>query len=284
MSIQVVGIVYQADRDEAEQLSAQAVALLKPRGVEVRHFRRDIEDGHLCESAPELDLVITLGGDGTIVRTARLLSQAEVPVLGVNLGRLGFLAEVEPERLEEGLQQVLDGRYHVEERMMLHARVMREGHEIASYEAVNDCVVSRGAVSRTIRVELDVDGHYVMTRTSDAEIVSTPTGSTAYCLAAGGPIIAPDVDCFAVTPVAAHLSVAHAIAVSARRCLCLHLVKGAAATMTADGQQDVLLEVGDRVLCTASERKARFVRFGADGYFYETVLRRLRWPDLGPIP
>ncbi len=284
MSIQVVGIINQPDRYEAEQLTAQAVAILERRGVQVRHFRRDTDDQTLCDSAPELDLVITLGGDGTIVRAARLLSEAEVPVLGVNLGRLGFLAEVEPERLQEGLEQVLDGDYNVEERMMLHARVMRGGAEVASYEAVNDCVVSRGAVSRTIRVELDVDGHYVMTRTSDAEIVSTPTGSTAYSLAAGGPIIAPDVDCFTVTPVAAHLSVAHAIAVSARRCLCLHLVKGSAATLTADGQQDVALEVGDRVLCTASELKARFVRFGADGYFYETVLRRLRWPDLGPIP
>lgn len=283
MSIHTVGIVYQAGREESAALCAQTMALLEERGLQV--WRGDAHDDQaLCKAAPELDLVITLGGDGTIVRAARLLSEAESPVLGVNLGRLGFLAEVEPERIEEALDKVLEGRYHVEERMMLRCRVMRAGTELASYDAVNDCVVSRGAVSRTIRVELDVDGHYVMTRASDAEIVATPTGSTAYSLAAGGPILAPDVDCLTVTPVAAHLSVAHAIVISARRCLCLHLVKGSAATLTTDGQQDLALEVGDRVLCTASDRRARFVRFGADGYFYETVLRRLRWPDLGPIP
>jgi NAD+ kinase len=283
MSIGSVGIVYQAGREESAALADQTLALLEERGL--RAWRCDAHDDEaLCEVAPDLDLVITLGGDGTIVRAARLLSVAGVPLLGVNLGRLGFLAEVEPERIGESLDKVLAGTYHVEERMMLRCRVMRHGDELASYDVVNDAVVSRGAVSRTIRVELRVDDRYVMTRTSDAEIVATPTGSTAYALAAGGPIVAPDVSCMIVTPVAAHLSVAHAIVVSAQRQLCLHLVKGSAATLTADGQQDLPLEVDDRVVCTASDRRARFVRFGADGYFYETVLRRLRWPDLGPIP
>ncbi len=283
MNIETVGIIYQAGREESAALSEKTLALLKERGIRV--WRDDAHhDEALCKVAPDLDLVITLGGDGTIVRAARLLSAAGVPVLGVNLGRLGFLAEVEPERIAESLDEVLAGQYRVEERMMLRCRVMRGDHELASYDAVNDAVVSRGAVSRTIRVELDVDGRYVMTRTSDAEIVATPTGTTAYSLAAGGPIVAPDVDCITVTPVAAHLSVAHAIVVAAQRSVCLHLVKGSAATLTIDGQQDLPLEVDDRVVCTASDRRARFVRFGADGHFYETVLRRLRWPDLGPIP
>jgi NAD+ kinase len=123
-----------------------------------------------------------------------------------------------------------------------------------------------------------------MTQTADGIIASTPTGSTAYCLSAGGPIVAPDIRCITLTPIAAHLSVAHAIVVPANRCVRLRLIKGHGAVLTVDGQLDVALEPEDEVRATASEYAARFIRFGHDGYFYETVLRRLRWPDQGPAP
>ena len=132
---------------------------------------------------------------------------------------------------------------------------------------------------RTVQVSVMVDGHYLMTQVADGIIISTPTGTTAYCLSAGGPIVAPDLDCITVTPVAAHLSMAHAIVVPPHRQVCLSLVRGSDAVVNVDGQIDLPLEPGDRVVGSISERKACFVRFGGDGHFYETVLRRLRWPD-----
>jgi len=212
------------------------------------------------------------------------VSPAGVPILGVNLGRLGFLAEVEPAAIEGALARVLDGSYLLEERMMLHAEVYRDGEQLLGCDAINDAFVGRGRTSRTVRVSVDVDEHYVMTQTADGIIVSTPTGSTAYCLSAGGPIVAPDVRCLIITPVAAHLAVARAIVIPSSRVLRLRLIKGDAAVFTVDGQTDMDLVPGDEVRCTQSEVTAKFIRFGSDGYFYETVLRRLRWPDQGPIP
>lgn len=167
---------------------------------------------------------------------------------------------------------------------MLHAELYRDGRLLLAGEAINDAFMGRGRVSRTVRISVDVDGHYVMTQTADGIIVSTPTGSTAYCLSAGGPIVAPDVRCLTLTPVAAHLAMAHAIVIASDRVVRLRLIKGSGAVLTIDGQTDMDLVPGDEVRCTQSEVTAKFIRFGNDGYFYETVLRRLRWPDQGPIP
>jgi NAD+ kinase len=120
-----------------------------------------------------------------------------------------------------------------------------------------------------------------MTPAADGVIVSTPTGSTAYCLAAGGPIVAPDLECLTITPISAHLGIAHAFVIPAHRALSLELVRGEGAMLTLDGQLDTDVAVGDRLNVTVGENTAKFVRFGNDGYFYETVLRRLRWPDRG---
>ena len=257
--------------------------VLDARGVEVWQGSAD-DEKLLRESAPGLDLLITLGGDGTIVHAVHAVSPAGVPILGVNLGRLGFLAEVEPAAIHSAIPRVLEGGYLLEERMMLHAELYRDGHRLMVSDAINDAFMGRGRTSRTVRVSVDVDDHYVMTQTADGVIVSTPTGSTAYCLSAGGPIVAPDVRGLTITPVAAHLAVAHAIVIPSDRLLRLRLIKGDGAVFTVDGQTDMDLLPGDEVRCTQSQVTAKFIRFGNDGYFYETVLRRLRWPDQGPIP
>jgi NAD+ kinase len=242
------------------------------------------DEAALQASAPHLDLLITLGGDGTIVRAVRTAAKVGLPILGVNLGRLGFLAEVDPAEIEPALLRVLDGRYAVEERMMLQAELFRDGRRILQAEAINDAVMARGMAARTVRIGVEVDGRHVMTPTCDGVIVSTPTGSTAYCLAAGGPIVAPDLRCLTITPVAAHLGIAHALVIPDQRRLHLTLVSGREAMVTVDGQVNQGLEPGDDLCCFASEHVARFVRFGDDGYFYATVLRRLGWPDGGPSP
>ncbi len=278
-----VGVLYHPGRSDSAALAERVDTLLRAEGKVIWRGAVDHED-ELATAAPDLDMLVTLGGDGTIVKAVRAVASACVPVLGVNLGRLGFLAEVEPEDIEHALKAVVAGEYAVEKRMMLRADLYRDNELLGSYEAINDAVIGRGAASRAVRIAVEVDGHYVMTQTADAVIVSTPTGSTAYCLAAGGPIVAPDVDCLTLTPVAAHLSMAHSIVVPAYRCVRLRLVKGQNPMLTIDGQVDVDLESCDEVRSTASVNKALFVRFGSDGYFYETVLRRLRWPDRGPTP
>jgi len=216
------------------------------------------------------------------VRAVRAVSRHDVPILGVNLGRLGFLAEVEPERIGEALPALMAGDYAIEERMMLSVSLERAGRLVLATQSINDVVMARGLISRTVRIAVEVDGRHVMTPTSDGVIVSTPTGSTAYCLAAGGPIVAPDLNCMAITPIAAHLGIAHAWVIPAHRELRLRLIKGEDAMLTVDGQIDATLRPGDEVIATQAEQRAKFVRFGGDGYFYETVLRRLGWPERGP--
>lgn len=283
-----IGILYHPTRQDSSALAGQVCRLLSQRRVDVWKGDPDDEDA-LCREAPTLDLLITLGGDGTIVRAVRAVAAAGVPVLGVNLGTLGFLAEVEPTEIEGRIDALLEGAFHLEERMMLDIALYRgedgdEAPAILKAEAINDVVMARGIAARTVRVAVQVDGRHVMTPACDGIIASSPTGSTAYCLAAGGPIVAPDVDAIVVTPIAAHLGIAHSLVIPARRSLCLTLMSGRQAMVTVDGQVDVPAELGDRLVVSASDHTAKFVRFGGDGYFYATVLRRLGFPDRGPAP
>ena len=294
-----IGILYLPGRTDSSQLAKNIRDILRQRDIDVWQGSADDESG-LRQVARDLDLLITLGGDGTIVRAVRAVASSRAPckalserrrgnsagppILGVNLGRLGFLAELEPSRVQEALPTLLDGKYIVEERMMLHVQLRRGGQMILDTDAVNDVVMARGLVSRMVHVSVEVDGHHVMTSMGDGIIVSTPTGSTAYCLSAGGPIVAPDLDCMIITPISAHLGIVNALVIPVAHKLCLCWVKGESAMLTVDGQVDVALEPGDELCSAASENTARFVRFGGDGYFYETVLRRLGWPDSPPVP
>ncbi|MHB1293710.1 MAG: NAD(+)/NADH kinase [Anaerolineae bacterium] len=276
-----VGVLYYPHRSASLELAHRVEGLLKGHGLSPWLGAVEDESG-LRQAAPEIDLLVTLGGDGMIVHAVRSVAIYGVAILGVNLGRLGFLAEVEPADVERAIHALVAGEYTIENRMMVHADLLRKDEVILSTDVINDVFMGRGAISRAVRVSVEVDGHYVMTQTADGMIVATPTGSTGYCLSSGGPIVAPDLASMTLTPVAPHLAVAHAIVVPSHRCLRLRLVKGQGAVFTADGQLDMPLEVDDVVCCQASQNVARFVRFGGDGYFYETVLRRLRWPDQGP--
>jgi NAD+ kinase len=277
-----IGVLYLPLRSDSARLAQEVTRSLESHALAIWQGSVD-DEAALCQAAQELDLLITLGGDGTIVHAVRSVARAGVPILGVNLGRLGFLAEVEPAEIETAIAAVLSGHYKIEERMMLHAELHREGQLLFSGEAINDVVIGRGRTLRTVHIAVDVDGHYVMTQTADGIIVSTPTGSTGYCLSAGGPIVTPDLASMTITPIAPHLAMAHAIVIPAERKLGLRLAKAQDATLTVDGQVDVDLKMGDQVYCTASAHVARFIRFGNDGYFYESVLRRLRWPDQRPL-
>jgi NAD+ kinase len=280
-----IGILYHPARQDSSALAEQLRYLLEGRGIAVWWGVAD-DEATLRGKAPSLDLLITLGGDGTIVRAVRAVAAVGVPILGVNLGTLGFLAEVEPSEIEGRIDALLAGAFLLEARMMLDVALYRgnAADAMLEAEAINDVVMARGPAARTVRVAVQVDGRHVMTPTCDGIIASTPTGSTAYCLAAGGPIVAPDLDCMVVTPIAAHLGIAHSLVIPAKRSLCLTLMSLREAMITVDGQVDVTAEPGDRLVISASDHTAKFVRFGGDGYFYATVLRRLGFPDRGPAP
>jgi len=279
--MRTIGLLYHPSRPESQALAEALGEALS--GACVRRFAADDENA-LRQAAPTLDLLITLGGDGTIVRAVRSVAQAGTPVLGVNLGRLGFLAEVDPDDMLEIVPALLRGEYAIEERMMLAVTVEREGKRLFESHAINDAVLARGAISRTVRVSVEVDGRHVMTPVADGVIVSTPTGSTAYCLAAGGPIVAPDLNCLAITPIAPHLGIVRSFIIPPQRQVCLRLIKGEGAMLTVDGQVDIAVSPGDVVCASMSEQRARFVRLAGAGYYYESVLRRLGWADRPEVP
>ncbi|MGD2207267.1 MAG: NAD(+)/NADH kinase [Anaerolineae bacterium] len=227
-----------------------------------------------------LDLLVTLGGDGSILRAARMGCEQGVPVLGVNMGRLGFLAELEPDAWTAALPRLLTGDYWIEERMMLYAEYHR-GADCRGYEALNDVVVSRGSLARIVRLETHIDGSYLATYAADGLIVSTPTGSTAYAFAAGGPILPPQLRNILLIPIAPHLSMDRAIVLSQGAVVKVLVHTDHQAILTVDGQFEYELRDGDWVKVQASPHLSRFVRLQDKTYFYRTLMERLRWPLRG---
>jgi len=223
-----------------------------------------------------LDLLITLGGDGSILRAARMACREGVPILGVNMGRLGFLTETQPEGWGAALARLVSGDYWIEERMMLYAEYYRGDACRGQYKALNDVVVSRGSLARMVRLETDIDGSDLTTYAADGLIVSTATGSTAYALAAGGPILPPELKNILLIPIAAHLSMSRAIVLAQGAKVRIQVHTDHQAILTVDGQFEYELLDGDWVSVQASRYASRFLRFQDRTYFYGTLMERLR--------
>ena len=233
------------------------------------------------QAQPRLDMLITLGGDGTILRAARTGAQHAAPILGVKMGRLGFLAEVEPDNWREPLASIMDGDYWIERRMMLDACLRRSGvqpgAEDEHFQALNEVVVSRGRLARIVRVATWIDGDYLTSYAADGVIVCTPTGSTGYGLAAGGPILPPELRNIVVVPIAAHLSLDRAVVLAEGSTVRLEVSADHQVILSVDGQFDVEVHTGDTVEVNASASSARFVRVRSPAYFYRTLMQRLKW-------
>jgi NAD+ kinase len=223
-----------------------------------------------------LKFVVVLGGDGTLLSAARSMARAGIPVLGVNLGSLGFLTEVPLEELYPTLRAIEQGGCNVEPRSMIHCDVLRKDSLVASYDAVNDIVVGKGTISRLNHCAVYIDGAFVSVYKADSLIVSTPTGSTAYSLAAGGPILMPSVDAFVVTPVAAH-SLTHRPLIVPDACKIEIVVNTGQdeAYLSIDGQVGMPMADGDRVACRKSERQVRLLRI--QGTFFDVLRAKLKW-------
>ena len=271
-----VGLLHHPKLPASRPLAAEIAARLEAGGIATWQGSAWDEVG-AAPHIPGLDLIITLGGDGTILRAARMCARHGVPILGINLGRLGFLTEVQPDGWTEALAQVLAGAYWIEERMMLHCETRRAGERQASYEALNDVVVSRGSLARIVRVETHVDGARLTTYVADGVIVSTATGSTAYALAVGGPIMPPALHNILLITIAAHLTMDRAIILPEGAALSMTIATDHRARLTVDGQFDQSLLDGDQVRVQASPYTCRFVRLKSPIYFYETLMEKLQW-------
>ncbi len=229
----------------------------------------------LAEEEPAL--VIVLGGDGTLLSAARAFARTDIPILSVNLGSLGFLTEIPLSDLYQTLENWCNGIADIDVRTMMNARLVRDGKVRREWDALNDVVVAKGTIARMADYTVGIDGQLVATFRADGVIVSTPTGSTAYSLAANGPIVMPSVDCMIVTPICPHLLTIRPMVMPGGSSITI-LVQGVPnqIVLTVDGQEAVDLEVGDEVHCCKSAHGVRMLRLKPNGLF--SVLRsKLKW-------
>jgi NAD+ kinase len=281
-----VAIVCKPQKEELARLLPELIAWLRQHDYEPL---LDFEGGQYTCDAPAVNraempawgpgLVIVLGGDGTLLAVARIFAGSGTPILSVNLGFLGFLTEVRLADLYSTLESWCSDCHTIDARVMLHAALWREGAIHSTYEALNDVVVTKGDIARMGEFAVELDGKSVARFRADGVIVSTPTGSTAYTLAANGPILTPDVDAMVVTPICPHLLTLRPIVVRGDASLTVR-VEGIPnqALLTVDGQKAVVLELGDEVRCQRSTHTVNLIRMSESGFF-EALRSKLSWGE-----
>jgi NAD+ kinase len=294
MKIKSVGLIVASHRRPAMALVKEAVSWLKARKVKVlltefaaRELNLEALGAEAGRLAAECDLFISLGGDGAFLTAARLAAPVGKPALGVHLGGFGFLAEVPEAKFFPALQEVLKGGFYLQERMMLSAEVTSGEDRAAKWEgiALNEVVIANSGISRVISLRTDVGGRYLSGFSADGLIISTPTGSTAYSLAAGGPVVDPQIRAIILTPISAHTLSARPLVVPADKEVEAHIGptrRDQAVRITADGQTGTLLEAGDYVRVRQAPFPARLVCFDKEkdlgaGEFYEKLRSKLGW-------
>ncbi len=280
---QHVGLVAKSGSREAVHTGRELTAWLERRGIEVAlddATRRATGSAQPpFDAAVAYDLVIVLGGDGTLLAVARSLAEG-VPILGVNLGSLGFLTEISRGELYPGLVRVLEGRYEIEERPLLDVHLVRGGAVRARYRVFNDAVVTKGALARIIELSLRVDGNLVARFRADGLIISSPTGSTAYNLSAGGPIVHPLLPVVILTPIAPHALTLRPVVVPSTGSVEVTLETDQEEVfLTLDGQEGTTLSARDTVAVTRSARVSRLVKVSGRT-FYDSLRGKLRWGGL----
>lgn len=221
--------------------------------------------------AGQWELVIALGGDGTMLRAGHLCAASATPILGINLGRFGFLIEINHTGWGDLLPRLLQGDYWLEKRMMLTAEHWRAGRCLGSWEVLNEAVVGRGQIVRPVHLQTYVDGRFLTTYVADGLIAATATGSTAYALAVGGPILPPELRNILLVPVAPHLSIDRCIVLAEGSQVAITVHTDHQAVLCVDGQQPIELVHADQIRVRASEHTVKFVRFQDPGYFYRNL-------------
>jgi NAD+ kinase len=285
--IKTVGIISRPRREDIARVVPPLVKWLQAHGAEVAC---DSETGDCLgplavpmrkrEELPGCtDLLIVLGGDGTLLSAARLAAQKKVPILAVNLGGLGFLTTVSQDELYSILEEIFSGKHRVSERVMLEAEIVRAGGVARRQIALNDAVLNKAALARIMDLELRVDGEYVTTYKADGLILSTPTGSTAYSLAAGGPIVYPIVEAFVVTPICPHTLTNRPLVIPDSATIEVDFKAGDDAVfLTLDGQIGIELVRGDRIRVHKAAEKLLLVR-PAKKTYYQILRNKLKWGE-----
>ncbi len=266
-----IAVAYKQGADQEAQL---VTAYMKDQGVQ-SVFTSSIVDEKLRQKidSGQVDALIVMGGDGSMLNASHLCARAGVPILGINMGSFGFLMELQKNGWQEYISRLLQGDYRREERMLLLAQLWNADALKQSWEVVNEVVVCRGQQVKPIRLHASVNGYPMSSYVADGLIVATPTGSTAYALAAGGAIMPPELRTMLIVPVAPHLSLDRAIILSEGSSVTITANTIHQAVLSADGQEAVILEKDDFVKVETSQRNVTFIRFHDPGYFYRNLNR-----------
>ncbi len=274
-------IITNLDKDRDFCITDLTEAYLKKNGFDVVRAEKNNPDSVFGYTNPEsipddTDCAVVLGGDGTILHAAQDLSERDIPILGINLGTLGFLAEVEPDEISMAIDKIRNKEYFTSEHMM-----MQVGSGDKKIQALNDTVISRSGFSRLIRLKLSINGTPLQIYTGDGIIISTPTGSTAYNLSAGGPVVSPKADMFVITPICPHSLSERSLVISSSDTIEVEVMRSKKtqedeAVVTTDGQLFDNMRVGDKIIIERSSRITRLIRFEENG-FYRVLISKLGW-------
>jgi NAD+ kinase len=283
-TIRTVGIFAKPHVAAAVELVPRVFEYLKDQGIALRfdkftaEYCGCLDNPHAREDVPDgCDMVVVMGGDGTLLSAARAIRGREIPLFAVNLGGLGFLTAITKEELMPELARALNGGHTIAKRKLLRVEVVRGGEKVACYEALNDVVITKAAIARMIDIETLVDDMFVCSYKADGLIISTPTGSTAYSLSAGGPIIYPSVEAFCITPICPHTLTNRPLVVSSESVITI-ICKSESSFLTIDGQVGEPVDSGDCVECRISHHSLHLVR-PPNQMFFDVLRQKLKWGE-----
>ena len=263
MTVRRIGFAYNPTFDAAVELSARAAGWCQLRGID-QWQAPSSETETLVRELASTDALVVLGGDGTFLRAARAVSEVDVPLLGINLGKVGFLSKAEAGELEAVLGRIVAGEYTIDERLAIEGRILTRGSTAgtaanARHFALNDIVIARGSLARVCRLDVEIDDSHLATFIADGLVVASPTGSTGYSFSAGGPILDPASRNLVVTPIAAYLSAIRSVVVSPLQTVRCTVVDAFEALVSIDGRQDMPVGVGDVIEVRAVQRPIRLI-------------------------
>ena len=280
----VFGIICKEDNTDALALSVRVLEWIRDRGFPCL-VENHIADYGGCDRNDDIwsnsDLLIAIGGDGTLLRTIRMSSLNEIPILGVHMGYLGFLTEVMEDEVYTAIEDVIKGNYIKEERIMFNATLFRDDQVVTSQDVLNDVVINKSALARIIEIDVWTNSTFITCYRADGLIVSTPTGSTAYNLATGGPIVHPQVEAIILTPICPHVLSNRSIVLPDFQEVVIIVKSGKSSDsiyLTLDGQKGYYLQAGDKLLIKRGDRKAIMLRFPQRNYF-EILRTKLGWQE-----
>jgi NAD+ kinase len=271
-----VSILYNPTVPRAHDLSKTIAGLLRERSLRVGSCEIE-RQAEAIACIGGTDLIITLGGDGTLLRAAHFAAVPGIPILGVNLGKLGFLCDMGPEHVLEQLPFYLDGKAEIEERLMLQVDQRRKGHTLVAGYALNDVVVGHASISSLIRIHASINGNLLTTFAGDGVIVATPSGSTAYSFAAGGPIVHPADQHLLLTPISPHKPRFGSVVAPANALIALELETAVPAVMSIDGEAETPVESGDLIEVRESPHRTRLLRRDSERYFFQALRSTLKY-------